>query len=66
VGRVFALNAQNWITQGNALRLDWLSICPQTCTGIRFQAKGLFHTPLDPAQIDFENEGGGGSSCIRD
>ncbi|MFM7333814.1 MAG: class I SAM-dependent DNA methyltransferase, partial [Tabrizicola sp.] len=52
------LNAQNWITQGNALRLDWLSICPPTGTGVRFQAGDLFHTPLDQAQIDFENEGG--------
>jgi hypothetical protein len=24
------LDAQNWITRGNALRLDWLSICPPT------------------------------------
>ena len=52
------LNKQNWITQGNALRLDWLSICPPTGTGVRFQAEDLFHTPLDQAQIDFENEGG--------
>jgi hypothetical protein len=52
------LNAQNWITQGNALRLDWLSICPPTGTGVKFQAEDLFHTPLDQAQIDFENEGG--------
>ncbi|WP_347918523.1 DNA methyltransferase [Paracoccus marcusii] len=52
------LNAQNWITQGNALRLDWLSICPPTGTGVRFQAEDLFHSPLDQAQIDFENEGG--------
>jgi hypothetical protein len=52
------LNAQNWITQGNALRLDWLSICPPTGTGVRLQAEDLFHTPLDQAQIDFENEGG--------
>ncbi len=43
------LNAQNWITQGNALRLDWLSICPPTGTGVRFQAEDLFHTPLDQA-----------------
>ena len=27
------LDAQNWITCGNALRLDWLSICPPTGTG---------------------------------
>jgi hypothetical protein len=52
------LNAQNWITQGNALRLDWLSICPPTGTGVRYHAEDLFHTPLDQAQIDFENEGG--------
>lgn len=52
------LNAQNWITQGNALRLDWLSICPPTGTGVKYQADDLFHTPLDQAQIDFENEGG--------
>jgi hypothetical protein len=52
------LNTQNWITQGNALRLDWLSICPPTGTGVKFVAEDLFHTPLDQAQIDFENEGG--------
>ena len=52
------LDAQNWITCGNALRLDWLSICPPTGTGVKFSADDLFHTPLDQAQIDFENEGG--------
>ena len=52
------LDAENWITQGNALRLDWLSICPPTGTGVKHQADDLFHTPLDQAQIDFENEGG--------
>lgn len=52
------LDAQNWITCGNALRLDWLSICPPTGTGVKFHADDLFHTPLDQAQIDFDNEGG--------
>ncbi|MBZ9706956.1 lactate dehydrogenase [Mesorhizobium sp. ESP7-2] len=52
------LDAQNWITCGNALRLDWLSICPPTATGVKHHADDLFHTPLDQAQIDFENEGG--------
>lgn len=52
------LNAMNWITCGNALRLDWLSICPPTGTGVKFAADDLFHTPLDQAQIDFRNEGG--------
>jgi hypothetical protein len=42
----------------NALRLDWLSICPPTGTGVKHNADDLFHTPLDQAQIDFENEGG--------
>ena len=52
------LDAQNWITCGNALRLDWLSICPPTGTGVKHHADDLFHTPLNQAQIDFENEGG--------
>lgn len=52
------LDAQNWITCGNALRLDWLSICPPTGTGVKLQGDDLFNTPLDQAQIDFENEGG--------
>jgi hypothetical protein len=52
------LDAQNWITFGNALRLDWLSICPPTGTGVKHHAEDLYHTPLDQAQIDFENEGG--------
>jgi hypothetical protein len=52
------LDAENWITCGNALRLDWLSICPPTGTGVKHHADDLFHTPLNQAQIDFENEGG--------
>jgi hypothetical protein len=52
------LRSENWITCGNALRLDWLSICPPTGTGVKLQADDLFSTPLDQAQIDFENEGG--------
>jgi hypothetical protein len=52
------LDSQNWITCGNALRLDWLSICPPTGMGVRVQADDLFGTPLDQAEIDFENEGG--------
>jgi hypothetical protein len=52
------LDAQNWITCGNALRLDWFSICPPTGMGVRHHADDLFHMPLDQPQIDFENEGG--------
>lgn len=52
------LDAQNWITCGNALRLDWLSICPPTGTAVKLHGDDLFNTPLEQAQIDFENEGG--------
>jgi hypothetical protein len=52
------LRSENWITCGNALRLDWLSICPPTGTGVKLIGDDLFSTPLDQAQIDFENEGG--------
>ena len=52
------LRNENWITCGNALRLDWLSICPPTGTSVKVQADDLFETPLDQAEIDFENEGG--------
>lgn len=52
------LDAQNWITCGNALRLDWLSVCPPSGTGTKLYADDLLSTPLDQTQIDFENEGG--------
>ncbi len=52
------LDAQNWITCGNALRLDWLSLWPQERAGVKLNADDLFSTPLDQAQIDFENEVG--------
>lgn len=52
------LNAENWITCGNALRLDWLSICPPTGTGVKLHGDDLFSTPLDQAQIDFQQEDG--------
>ena len=52
------LDAMNWITCGNALQIDWRSICPPTGTGVKHRADDLFRTPLDQAEIDFENEGG--------
>ncbi len=52
------LDKQNWITRGNALRLDWLSICPPTGTEVKLLGDDLFSTPLDQAEIDFENAGG--------
>jgi hypothetical protein len=52
------LNAENWIVCGNALRLDWLSICPPTGTCVKVVGDDLFNTPLDQTEIDFANEGG--------
>jgi hypothetical protein len=52
------LNKENWITHGNALRLDWLKVCPPTGTGVKLVDDDLFQTPLDQPEIDFENEGG--------
>jgi hypothetical protein len=53
------LDADNWITCGNALRLDWLSTCPPTGTaGGKIFADDLFGAPLDQPQIDFANAGG--------
>jgi hypothetical protein len=52
------LERDNWITCGNALRLDWLSVCPATGTGVKLVADDLFSTPLEQPEIDFENEGG--------
>jgi very-short-patch-repair endonuclease len=52
------LENDNWITHGNALRLDWLSLCPPTGTGVKLVAEDLFSTTLEQTEIDFENEGG--------
>ena len=52
------LDAENWITHGNALRINWLSVCPPKGTGVKLHSDDLFSTPLDQAEIDFKNEGG--------
>jgi len=49
------LDAMNWITCGNALRLDLLSVCPPTGKGVKLRAEDLFETPLDQVEIDFVN-----------
>ncbi len=52
------LDKQNWITCGNALQIDWLTVCPPTGKSVKLQGDDLFSTPLEQAEIDFENEGG--------
>ncbi|MBH3138835.1 class I SAM-dependent DNA methyltransferase [Serratia marcescens] len=58
LAELLPLRNENWITCGNALRLDWLSICPPTGTGVKVQSDDLFGSPSDQSEIDFENEGG--------
>jgi hypothetical protein len=58
LAELLPLDAMNWITCGNALRLDWLSICPPTGSSVKFVADDLFSAALDQPQIDFANEGG--------
>lgn len=55
---VLPLDSKNWITCGNALRIDWLSVCPPTGTEVNLQGDDLFTAPADQSEIDFENEGG--------
>ncbi|QSO54182.1 class I SAM-dependent DNA methyltransferase [Alicyclobacillus curvatus] len=50
------LSADNWITCGNALQLDWLTICPPTGSAVKVHADDLFQTPLEQLQLDFDNE----------
>jgi hypothetical protein len=54
------LEKENWITCGNALRLDWLSLCPPTGMGVKVQREDLdlFSAVNEQPEIDFENERG--------
>lgn len=52
------LDAMNWITCGNALRLDWASLCPPAGDPVKRISDDLFASPLEQVQIEFENEGG--------
>lgn len=52
------LDTENWITSGNALEVDWLSICPSTGKSVKIIGDDLFTTPVDQAEVEFANEGG--------
>jgi len=58
LAKFLPLEKQNWIICGNALRLDWLTVCPPTGTGVRLETDDLLRTPLDQTEMDFENAGG--------
>ncbi len=52
------LDEMNWIVCDNALRVDWLKVCPPSGTSVKLHSDDLFQTPLEQSAIDFENEGG--------
>ena len=52
------LDAMSWITCGNALRLDWMRLCPPTGIGVEVRADDLFSEPLSESEFEFENDGG--------
>ena len=55
------LDQENWIFKENALRIDWLKVCPpagETKVSAKLTEDDLFNTPLKQTEIDFENEGG--------
>ncbi|WP_028877634.1 class I SAM-dependent DNA methyltransferase [Teredinibacter turnerae] len=52
------LDTENWITSGNALEIDWLSVCPPTGKTVKLAGDDLFSAPTNQAEVDFENEGG--------
>ena len=52
------LKDENWITCGNALRLDWQGIFPPEGTKVTIESETLLDTPPEQAEVEFENEGG--------
>ena len=52
------LRSENWITCGNALRIDWLSVCPPSGITLNMEGDDLFGDRPNQVDIDFDNEGG--------
>lgn len=53
------LNKENWITCENALRLNWLGVCPPEGTRVKIVGDyDMFSAPVDQIEIDFENQAG--------
>ncbi len=52
------LDSSNWIVCGNALRIDWLSVCPPTGREVEHRLDVLEFESSGNAKIAFENEGG--------
>lgn len=52
------LSAESWITCGNALRLDWLGVCPPEGADSGLTSDDLFDVPYDQTSMTFDNDGG--------
>ncbi|WP_273444802.1 class I SAM-dependent DNA methyltransferase [Neolewinella agarilytica] len=52
------LDNQNWITCGNALRLNWLTVCPPSGEKVEVSGTDLFGADAGAAEVRFENDGG--------
>lgn len=50
------LEAENWITCGNALLIDWTKVCPISSPAVVTTADDLFQTPLAQPQFDFNTK----------
>ncbi len=55
---VLPLDSENWIVCGNALRLNWLEVCPPVGAAAESAGVDLFEDQLGSPKIGFENEGG--------
>lgn len=56
VAEFLPLDTQNWITCGNALRLDWVRLMDVHQAGVKLVADDLFESPLDQAEVDFQHD----------
>lgn len=52
------LDAENWIVCGNALGLDWLSVCPPNGKNVQIRVDDLFDVTGHRPDVDFKNNGG--------
>ncbi len=51
------LDNQNWITCGNALKINWLSVCPPEGGATELLGDDLFSKPEKHYKVAFKNEG---------
>jgi hypothetical protein len=52
------LDSQNWITCGNALQINWLSLWPIRKAPVKVVVDDLFSAPLNQAEVEFASDDG--------